>query len=275
MNKLIMFEGHEVLVLRNDDVSISFKGDFIISAKDVAAILEYQGASATNEVLKFCKEEHIYKLSNSDMVNRHVRKLHNTGEKFISNFSLNRVLGQSGQPKAMTFQDWLYEDMLPTVQKQGSERIPSYMLEDPEDRAKRWIEEHRQRKELENQKILLENKIIKHMPKIAYLDTILQSKGTVTTTQIAKDYGLSGAELNKILHDLVIQYLVNKQWVLYSKHANKGYTQSYSFDITHRDGTPDVKMNTRWTQRGRIFIHEQITTLGIKANIEKEYGDAK
>lgn len=276
MNKLTMFEGRKVLVLRKDDVSLSFKGDFIISAKDVAAILEYQGASATNEVLKFCKDEHIYKVSNSDMVNRHVRKLHNTGEKFISNLSLNRVLGQSGQPKAMPFQDWLYEDMLPTVQKQGiNPQLPSYMLEDPEERAKRWIEELRQRKELENQKLLLEKAITEFKPKIAYLDTILQSKGLVTTTQIGKDYGLTAPELNKILHDLGIQYKVNDQWVLYKKFADKGYTQSYSFPIKHRDGTPDIRMNTQWTQRGRIFIHEQLATIGIKANIEKEYGDAR
>ncbi|MEI4896351.1 hypothetical protein Q8G71_34220, partial [Klebsiella pneumoniae] len=89
------------MILMPGDVAVPFKGEFIISAKDVAAVLEYQGASATNEVLKFCKPEHIFHLKNSDMVNRHVRKLHNTGEKFISNLSLNRVLGQSGQPKAV------------------------------------------------------------------------------------------------------------------------------------------------------------------------------
>jgi len=122
---------------------------------------------------------------------------------------------------------------------------------------------------------LLEKTVTEYKPKIAYLDTILQSKGTVTTTQIAKDYGMSGSELNKILHDLGIQYLVNKQWVLYSKHDDKGYTQSYSFDFTHKDGTPDVKMNTRWTQTGRRFIHEQLTQIGIKANIEKEFKDVK
>ncbi|MGN7169297.1 BRO family protein [Paenibacillus cellulositrophicus] len=124
INQLVLFEGTEVMILMPGDVAVPFKGEFIISAKDVAAVLEYQGASATNEVLKFCKPEHIFHLKNSDMVNRHVRKLHNTGEKFISNLSLNRVLGQSGQPKAVPFQDWLYEDMLPSVQKTGHYALP-------------------------------------------------------------------------------------------------------------------------------------------------------
>lgn len=125
MNQLLKFEGkHAVLTLLPEDVNFPFKGDFIISAKDVAAVLEYQGETATNNVLKFCKEEHIFIVRNSNILNQEVRKLHNTGEKFISNLSLNRVLGQSEQPKAIPFQDWLYEDMLPSVQKSGQYALP-------------------------------------------------------------------------------------------------------------------------------------------------------
>ncbi|WP_051236352.1 BRO-N domain-containing protein [Paenibacillus pinihumi] len=121
----VLFEGqHEVLLLFTDDVSIPFKGDFIIRAKDVASILEYKGASATNHILKFCKENHIYQIKNSDILNQNIRKFNNAGEKFISNLSLNRVLGQSNQPKALPFQDWIYEDMLPSVQKTGKYSLP-------------------------------------------------------------------------------------------------------------------------------------------------------
>lgn len=119
-NQLMLFEGkHPVMILMPEDVNFQFKGDFIISAKDVAIILEYQGESATNHVLKFCKDSHIYRVNNSNILNRNVRTLHSTGEKFISNLSLNRVMGQSGQPKAEPFQDWLYEDILPSIQKTG------------------------------------------------------------------------------------------------------------------------------------------------------------
>jgi len=125
MKLALKFEDkHPVLSLLPEDENIPFRGDFIISAKDVAAVLEYQGESATNEVLKFCKPEQVYLVKNSNMANRDVRKLHNTGEKFISNLSLNRVLGQSGQPKALPFQDWIYEDMLPSVQKTGQYSLP-------------------------------------------------------------------------------------------------------------------------------------------------------
>lgn len=152
---------------------------------------------------------------------------------------------------------------------------PSYMIEDPEKRALMWIEEHRQKKELEEQKLLLEQKVAEDASKVSYLETILRSTGTVTTSQIAKDYGLTAQELNRILHEEGIQYKINGQWLLYRDHDNKGYTQSFTIDIVRSDGRPDVKMNTQWTQKGRKFIHEVLSRRGIKANIDKEYFDAK
>lgn len=123
---------------------------------------------------------------------------------------------------------------------------------------------------LEEEKLMLVEKISEYEPKITYLDKILSSKSTITITQIAKDYGLSGTALNKILHEEGVQYKVNRQWVLYSKHMNKGYTQSETIDITRSNGDPDVTMNTRWTQKGRLFIHEILTKRGIIPFMDRE-----
>lgn len=86
-------------------------------------------------------------------------------------------------------------------------------------------------------------------PKADYLDNILHSKSLVTITQIAKDYGLSGQTLNEKLKDLKIQYKQNGQWLLYSNYQDKGYTHSETVDIEHKDGTTDIKMNIKWTQK--------------------------
>ncbi|WP_348624686.1 phage antirepressor KilAC domain-containing protein [Paenibacillus peoriae] len=148
------------------------------------------------------------------------------------------------------------------------EVAPSYMIGDPIARAQRWIEEARER-------LMLEDTIKEYTPKVAYYDTILNSKGTVTTSQIAKDYGLTAQQLNTILKNAGIQFKLNGQWLLYSKHANKGYAQSHSFNVTRSDGRKEVKMITKWMQRGRIMIHELLASMDIKPNIDKEYNDAK
>ncbi|MFK7695680.1 phage antirepressor [Paenibacillus sp. HJGM_3] len=271
-NQLMLFEGeHEVVILFKNDVMFQFKGDFLIRVKDVSSILGYE---RSENVVKLCKPEQVFKVKNSDFANTAKTKLNNTGETFITNLALNRVLGKSEMPKAAPFQDWLYEEMIPSVQKHGA-YLTSDKIEEVLTNPDTLIKLATAMKEERDRRIEAEKKALQYEDKAKYVDIILQSKGLVTTTQIAKDYGLSGAELNKILKDLGIQYQVNKQWVLYAKYADKGYTQSYSFPIKHKDGTPDIVMNTQWTQRGRLFIHENLTRLGIKANIDKEYGDAK
>ena len=106
-------------------------------------------------------------------------------------------------------------------------------------------------------------------PQANYVDMILQSKSLVTITQIAKDYGMSGRKLNKILKELKIQYKVGGQWVLYSKYQNGGYVHSRTIDITRTDGRADVTMQTEWTQKGRLFLYEELKKHGYVPVIEQ------
>ena len=106
-------------------------------------------------------------------------------------------------------------------------------------------------------------------PKADYVDSILKNKGLVTITQIAKDYGMTGAAMNSTLHNLGIQYKQSDQWLLYRAYQNKGYTFSETIDIVRTDKRPDVKMNTKWTQKGRLFLHELLKDNGILPTIER------
>lgn len=99
-----------------------------------------------------------------------------------------------------------------------------------------------------------------------YLDTILASGDTMKITQIASDYGLSAVALNKILNEQRIIRKVNKQWILYNTYTNKGYTKSHTFKVKE----DKTIIETVWTQKGRLFIHEILTKLGYKANMDKE-----
>lgn len=120
----------------------------------------------------------------------------------------------------------------------------------------------------------LENSMQKQMiaefkPVKEYVDTILSSTDTVTVTQIAADYGLSAKALNKILFEEGLIHNVNKQWILYKKHMNRGYTKSETIDVKRADGSIKVVMNTKWTQKGRLKIHEILTAIGIVAEMDR------
>lgn len=126
----------------------------------------------------------------------------------------------------------------------------------------------------ENEKLQLENnmskqKIAEYEPKASYLDSILQNKSLVTVGQIAKDYGMSAQGLNKLLHDLKVQYKQSGQWLLYSKHHDKGLTHSSTTEIEHKDGSTSVRMNTKWTQKGRLFIYNLLKENDVLPTIEQ------
>ena len=103
-------------------------------------------------------------------------------------------------------------------------------------------------------------------PKATYYDLILQNKDLMSVTQIAKDYGMSANKLNQLLSNWKIQYKQGKQWILYAKYQSKGYTQSFTYpsDIDHSHPL------TKWTQEGRLFIHDQLHERGYYATMEKQ-----
>lgn len=204
---------------------------------------------------------------------------------FVTEAGMYDVVIRSDSPQAKPFRKWVTSDVLPTIRKTGSYEIsiPSYQIEDPIERAEKWIEEEKVRKQLqiENKKqkeqIDVQNEQISEMSeaiiemksKTEYLDIILKSKGTVTATQIAQDYGMSAKRFNVLLRNKGIQHKVNGQWILYGKYIANGYVHSKAIDITHKDGRKDVAYNTEWTQRGRLFLYDTLKKDGVLPIIEQ------
>jgi phage regulatory protein, rha family len=112
--------------------------------------------------------------------------------------------------------------------------------------------------------------IAEYEPKVTYYDQILASTDTITVTQIAKDYGMTAQELNKLLHENKIQFKQSGQWILYKEYAKLGYTKSHTTPITYKDGRKGDQLHTRWTQKGRLFLYELLKQKGHLPLIEQE-----
>lgn len=106
-------------------------------------------------------------------------------------------------------------------------------------------------------------------PKVTYVDKILASKETVTTTQIAQDYGQSAKAFNILLRNFGIQHKVGGQWILYAKYLPSGYVQSDTIPIEHKDGSSGSVMHTKWAQKGRLFLYEELKKHNVLPLIER------
>ena len=135
------------------------------------------------------------------------------------------------------------------------------------------IENHKQQEQIADisrENVELGNKITEILPKVSYYDKILESKSTMTVTQIAQDYGMSAVKMNRILAELKIQRKVQGQWILYNNYVPCGYVHSKAVDIVRADGRRDVKYNTEWTVKGRIFLYNKLKESNIIPLIEQD-----
>lgn len=119
--------------------------------------------------------------------------------------------------------------------------------------------------------IAVKDQVIQELqPKATYYDLVLNCKDLLSTTKIAKDYGKSAVWLNNLLHELGIQFKQGGIWLLYQKHADKGYTSTKTHTYNKDDGTYGAKVHTYWTQNGRLFIYSLLKENGYLPLIELE-----
>lgn len=259
MNNLQIFKKEEFGNLRASEKD----GQPYVCLADVCKILEIGNVSQLKTRLK---EDGVI---TNEVIDNLGRKQQAT---FINESNLYKVIFQSRKPEAERFTDWVTSEVLPSIRKNGM-YATNELLDNP-DLAIKVFEQLKQERE-EKQKLQLENTQQKQIigelkPKADYLDQILQSKALVTITAIAKDYGMSAKAFNKKLHELKVQFKQGHQWFLYSNYHNCGYTHSETIEYTHSDGRKDVTMNTKWTQKGRLFLYELLKKNGIVPTIEKE-----
>lgn len=263
MSNLKLFENAEFGKLRIIDKD----GEPWFVGKDVAEVLGYE--RATKAIQDHVDSEDKDAIPIRDSIGR------NQNTPIINESGLYSLILSSKLPTAKKFKHWVTSEVLPAIHKHGGyltdEKLEE-VLSDPDTIIKlatQLKEERKLNKQLMMKTATQEQVIAELQPIKEYVDHILSSTDTVTTTQIAADYGISAVKLNSILENQRVQRSVGGQWILYRKHMNKGYTKSETIEVQRADGTTKLVMHTKWTQKGRLMIHEVLTKLGIVANMDK------
>ena len=253
MNEVFNFHGQEVRTVTIDN-------DPYFSNADVCKILDINNPS---QALKRLKQDGVI---TNEVIDGLGRK---QDMKFVSESNLYKLIFQSKKKEAEAFTDWVTSEVLPAIRKHGLYAIDD-LLNNPDMAiaALQKLKEERQLRLKAQEEVAQKNQIIQELqPKATYYDLVLQNKSLVAISVIAKDYGMSAKKLNKILHELKIQFKQGKTWLLYQKYAGKGYTQSK----THTIDADYSKMHTYWTQKGRLFLYDLLKNeKGILPLIEQK-----
>lgn len=224
--------------------------------KDVAEILGYERAD--NAIRNHVDDED--KLTHQISASGQNRNM-----TIINESGLYSLILKSKLPNAKKFKRWVTSEVLPQIRKHGMYATDE-LLNNPD----LLIEVATKLKEERTLRLIAEQRVNELQPKADYYDRILNNKGLVTVSTIAKNYGMSAVSFNKLLHELGIQFNQSGTWLLYSKFQDKGYTHIEPFDYEDKNGNRQVKTRMKWTQKGHIFLYETLKKNNYLPMIERE-----
>lgn len=256
-NELKIFENPAFGSIR----TVEMNGTPYFVGKDVAEVLGY---SNPQKAIR----DHV------DDEDKGVNEMDTPGGKqniaVINESGLYSLILSSKLPKAKEFKRWVTSEVLPAIRKYKVYALEE-LMNDPDFVIRAFTalkEEKEKNRSLETAVKVQRQQIAELKPKADYMDTILKNKSLMTITQIAKDYGMSGKKMNKLLHELDIQYKQSGQWFMYANYQNRGWTHSELIEINRSDGRTDFKFETKWTQKGRLELYQFLKKKGILPLIE-------
>ena len=173
---------------------------------------------------------------------------------YINESNLYKVIFQSRKPQAEEFTEWVTGEVLPTIRKTGSYSLKdSYMIEDPIERAKRWIEEQEERKALEN-----ENKAMK--PKARFAEAVSASEESILIGQLAKIIKQNGIDIgqNRLFQWMRDNDYLIKNGTRYNQPTQKamelGLFEVKERTVNNPDGSVRITFTTKVTGKGQVYF---------------------
>lgn len=243
------------------------KNEPLFCLKDVCDSLGLQVGAVVNR-LQSC---HISSIKVATEVISHgvaTGKMQEQEMFFVTEPDLYRVIFQSRKSSARKFQDWVFDEVLPALRKDGGyiisndvdtpEMIMARALKVADETLKRneqRVRELEAQTEQQAQTIGIQQKeLTVAAPKVKYYDDTLASTDCLTTTQVADDLGISARALNQQLSNAGIQYFQSGSWHLKGKFREWQLASTRTYNYIKGDGSTGTKVNLVWNQRGKRFI---------------------
>ena len=237
MNEIQIFQNVEFGAIRTMS---NEQGEVMFCAKDVAEALGYK--LARKAVQDHVDEGDVLKWNTPTTSGVQMML-------YVNESGLYSLILSSKLESAKRFKHWVTSEVLPAIRKQGGYMVAKQGESDEVimARALQILHATVQRRN---------EQIAKLQPKADYADEVLDSVSCITTTQLAKELGMTAQELNRRLCEMRIQYWQSGQYMLYAEFARQGFAKSRTHKRVLKHGMVITEMYLVWTERGREFIHQ-------------------
>ena len=241
MNNIQIFENPEFGQVR---VFIE-EGKPLFVAKDVAVLLGY--SNPAEAILTHCKSGDIEKRYVA-----HENGFGGTNLQVINESNLYRLIMGSKTSNALKFQDWVVEEVLPSIRKTGSYSVQHKLPQTYKEALIELIA-----KVEENEKLLIENTELK--PKGEFYDAVAGSDTLIDMNQVSKTLNVKGLGRNKLFEFLRSQKILMNDNQPYQQYVDKGYFKLIEVRWTNpKTGDTNITLKTMVFQTGLDFIRKTV-----------------
>ncbi|HGL4192745.1 BRO family protein [Clostridioides difficile] len=228
MTNLMMFENKQVEVFE-------FNGKILFNPYHCGNCLGISNEGVRKAITRM-NENQVIKLNNSIVTDSHIRKLHNTGENFLTESGVYKLIFKSKKEEAEKFQDWVTDEVLPSVRKTGEykntkdESEIKYMnaqarLKNARAREAKIYLEIAENVDIKEYKQIMYSKATEELYGEALIPLPVANKKTYSATEIGKILGVSANKVGSLAnaYNLKTDEYGIKVWDK-AKHSNKQVT---------------------------------------------------
>ena len=237
MNELQVFNNNEFGQLRT--INIDGKDYFV--GKDIALALGYKN---TNDAIsRHCK----------GVVKHEGLKINGSEVALITEGDIYRLITHSKLPTAEKFEEWVFDEVLPSIRKHGM-----YATDELLDNPDLLIAAATKLKEERAARIEAENKVKVLKPKADFYDDVAGSKDSIEMGHVAKVLGIKGIGRNKLFEILRNKKVLDKSNIPYQKFVDSGYFRVLEQKYTTPSGETKINIKTMVFQKGVDYIRKII-----------------
>lgn len=250
MNNIQIFQNEQFGKVR---IAMNESDEPLFCAKDVANALGY--IDTADAIQRHCK-------SGKKVYHPHENSAGGINMVYIPEKDVYRLIMRSNLPDAEKFQDWVCDEVLPSIRKYGA-----YMTNETLEKALTspdfLIQLATNLKEEKQKRIEAEQKIQKDVPKVLFADAVSTSQRSCLVAELAKILQQNGVNIgqNRLFTWMRENGYLCQKGQYYNQPTQKamelGLFELKQTSITKPDGSVLVTTTTKVTGKGQIYFVEK------------------